>query len=204
MMMKTKLVICSVLTIVLTACLVSTGCTSTQVAQTPVQTIPPTVITPSQTQSPTILPAATAATIAPTTVPTAMITTTQTPATTGVSVTVNSALKKTNIGSSTNMPGNIFLVLDVTIQNNDKNENFEYKFDSFKIFDKSSKKRFDAITNKFTSGLNSPLTSGTIPLKSKQTGQIVFGVPEESNSYRLTVVDPTGTVLTTIDNMNVP
>jgi len=94
-------------------------------------------------------------------------------------------------------------VLDVTIQNNDKNNNFGYTYDSFAIFDKTNKNRRTAITNQIKSGLNSPLTSGTIPLKSKTTGQIVFGVADSSNAYKLYVTDSTGTVVATIDNINI-
>jgi hypothetical protein len=204
MMMKTKFVICSVLIILLTACIVSTGCTSTQNTQSPVQNIPPTITTPSQPLSPTTPPATTASSIAPTTVPTVMISTTQTPANDGLSVTLNSAVKKTTIEGSGPLPGNILLVLDITIQNNDKNKNFEYTDASFGCYDKLNKRRITAITYKFTSGLNSPLTSGTIPLKSKKTGQIVFGVLDNSTTYKFYVTDSTGTVLTSIDNINVP
>ncbi len=204
MMMKTKFVICSVLIIVLTACIVSTGCTSTQSAQSSVQNIPPTITTASQPQNPTTPPATTASSMASTTVPTVMISTTQTPANGGLSVTLNSAVKKTNIGSSGPLPGNIFLVLDITIQNNDKNKDFEYTDASFGYYDKLNKKRNTAITYKIPGGLNSPLTSGTIPIKKKKTGQIVFGVLDNSTTYKFYVTDSTGTVLTSIDNINVP
>ena len=102
------------------------------------------------------------------------------------------------------MPGNIFLVLDITIQNNDKNKDFEYTDSSFVYFDKLNKKRNIAITSKIPGGLNNPFTSGSIPLKSKITGQVVFGVLDSSNSYKFSLVDPTGTVLISIDNINVP
>ena len=50
-MMKNKVVTCSVLIIVLTACILCTGCTSTPGTQSPVQTVPPSVTIPSQPQS---------------------------------------------------------------------------------------------------------------------------------------------------------
>jgi hypothetical protein len=204
MMMKTKFVICSVLIIVITACIVSTGCTSTQSAQISVQSNSPTVITPSQTLSPTTAPGTIVPTLAPTTAPTAIVSTAGTTVNNGLCVTVNSAVKKITLGGSNPMPENIFLVLDVTIQNNDKNKDFEYTDSSFAIYDKLNKNRRTALTYKIPGGLNSPLTSGTIPLKSKKTGQIVFGVIDSSNSYKFSVVDSTGTVLTSIDNINVP
>jgi hypothetical protein len=52
MMMKNKFFICSVVIIVLTACIICTGCTSTQSAQTTLPTIPPSITTTSQPPSP--------------------------------------------------------------------------------------------------------------------------------------------------------
>ena len=90
-------------------------------------------------------------------------------------------------------------------QNNDKNNDFKYTDSSFAIFDKVNNNRRTAITYKLlTGGLNNPLTSGTIPLKSTKTGQIVFGEMDSSNSYKLYVSDSTGTVLASVDNINVP
>lgn len=201
--MKNKFVICSVL-IILTACIVSTGCTSTQ-AQTSAQSNSPTITTPLQTMSPTTTPETQITTLAPTTAQTSIVSTTATPIIDVLTVTINSAVKKTLIGKSTNNPGNIFLVLDVTIQNNDKNNDFKYTDSSFAIYDKVNKNRRTPITSKLlTGGLNNPLTSGTVPLKSKITGQIVFGVMDSSNSYKLYVSDAAGTVLTSVDNIDVP
>jgi len=52
MMMKNKVVTCSLVIIVLTACIICTGCTSTPGTQSPVQTVPPSGTIPSQPQSP--------------------------------------------------------------------------------------------------------------------------------------------------------
>jgi len=205
MIMKNKFVICSVCIIILTACVVSTGCTSTspQGAQTSAQTNPPTITTPAQTLSPTTAPGSTATALAPTTVPTTIISTTATPISSGLTVTLNSAVKKTSLGSFTPLPGNIFLVLDVTIQNNDKNNDFKYTDSSFSIYDTVNQKRGQAITSKVAGGLNIPLASGTIPLKSTKTGQIVFGVSDNSNSYKFAVVNSTSAITPLID-INVP
>ncbi len=121
-----------------------------------------------------------------------------------LTITINSATKKTIIGRSTNKGGDIFLVLDITIQNNDKNNDFRYKDTSFAIFDKINNIRRTAITSQLnTGGLNNPFTSGTIPLKTKMSGQIVFGVMDNSNSYKLYVSDSKGTVLSSVDNISV-
>jgi hypothetical protein len=72
MMMKNKFVICSVVIIVLTACIICTGCTSTQSAQTTLPTIPPSITTTSQPPDPTATMATTTASMEQTTAPTAI------------------------------------------------------------------------------------------------------------------------------------
>jgi hypothetical protein len=197
MMLKNKFFICTVLIIVLTACIVNTGCTSTQSAQSPTITPP--------TPSPTTAPGTLVTSLAPTTAPATVISTTETQKNDILTVTLNSAVKKTMIGKATNKAGNIFLVVDVTILNNDKNNDFKYTDASFAIFDKLNQNRRNAITSQLlTGGLNSPLSSGTIPLKSTKTGQIVFGVMDSSNSYKLYISNSTGTVIASVDNINVP
>ena len=201
MVVKNKFIICSVCIIVLTACMVSTGCTSTspQGAKTSAQTIPPTIATPAQILSPTTASVTIATTMAPTTASTAITSTTLTPISSGLTVTLNSAVKKTSLGSFTPLPGNIFLVLDVTLKNNDINNDFKYTDSSFSIYDIVNQKRGPAITSKVAGGLNTPLTSGTISLKSTKTGQIVFGVMDNSNSYKFAVVNSTAAITPLID-----
>lgn len=201
MTMKNKVVFCSFCMLLLIACIVCTGCTSSQSAQTAPQSNSPTVTTPAQTLNPTTAPETLVTTFPPTAAPTAVVTTTVTPANGGLSVTINSAVKKTALGEFKPKPGNIFLVLDVTIQNNDKNNDFVYTNTSFAISDNLDPRH--PPLGKFSSGLNNQLISGTIPLKSTITGQIVFGVKDGSNTYKLSVSDSTGTVITSIDNINV-
>jgi len=194
--MKYLLVVLLLVTILITA-----GCTSENknVVVKPTQITSQIPTTSLSVTQPTI-----ASSMAPTTVPTVIISTTQPPANDGLSVTLNSAVKKNTLGGLTAKSGFTYLVLDVTIQNNDKTNDFKYSDSSFAILDKLNQERHMSNTLKFPSGLNSPLKSGTIPRTSKITGQIVFGVVDSSNSYKFSVVDSTGTVLTSIDNINVP
>ena len=203
MTMKNKIVFCSFCMLLLIACIVCTGCTSGQNTQTSAPGTSPTVTTPAQTLNPTTVPETLVTTLAPASAPTAVVTTTGTPPNGGLSVTVNSAVKKTALGEFKPKPGMIFLVLDVTIQNNDKNNDFEYTTASIALSDNLNTNRRPPL-GKFSYGLDNQLISGTIPLKSKITGQVVFGVTDGSNSYKLTVSDSTGTVLTSIDNINAP
>jgi hypothetical protein len=203
MTVKKKFVLCFLLLIVLTACILSTGCTSGQSTQISTQSTSSVVTTPAQTLNPTTTPEALVTTLAPAAAPTAVVTTTGTTANGGITVTVNSAVKKTALGQFKPKPGNIFLVLDITIQNNDKNNDFDYTAASFALSDNLNTIRRPPL-GKFAYGLDNQLISGMIPLKSKITGQIVFGVTDGSNSYKLSVSDATGTVLTSLDNINAP
>jgi ABC-type oligopeptide transport system substrate-binding subunit len=205
MMMKNKFVICSVLIIILTAIIVSTGCTSTQ-TQTSAQSNSPTITTPSQTFSPTTVPETLITTLAPTTAPTAILSTTATPTNSGLTVTLNSAEKKTSLGNGIGKPGRMLLIVDITIKNNDKKNDFKYTDASFVISYKSNSDRLTAITTQYANnrGLINPLISGTVAAGSTDDGTILFGVNSTSNSYKLSVVDSTGTLLTSVDNIYVP
>jgi hypothetical protein len=204
MMMKDKVVICSALVIILTACILSAGCTSPQ-TQTSPQSNSSTITIPPQTLSSTTPQETLVTTLALTTSPTSINSTMATPINSEVTVALNSAVKKTVIGDLKPTPGDIFLVLNVTIKNNDKNNGFDYRDSSFTIYDKVNKDRRTAITSIVASKLNSPLpATGTIPPTSTQTGLIVFRVMDSSNSYKFSVVDARDTVLVSIDNIEVP
>lgn len=188
------------LIIVLTACIVSTGCTSAQKDQTPLQTT-----TTSLTQNPTAASVITAASLAPTITSTTIIATTPTLPNGGITVTINSVETKTVLGTVKPINASAFLVLDVTIQNNDKNNDFVYTPASFQIIGNNLGPKWRTSSNyKFPSGLNNQLTSGTIPLKSKTTGQIVFGVSGNSNSYTFSISDASGSEIAKIENIIVP
>jgi hypothetical protein len=205
MIMKKKFVLCSVCIIALIACIVSTGCTSSPPAQTPVPSNSPTTTTTSQPPSPTTPPATTAASLAQTTTPAATISTTATLTNDAITVTLNSAKKRTTLYNGGSLaPGNALLELDITIQNNDNRKDFEYTDESFVLSFKSIPLRQTAITTLSAKGLINPLISGTVPAGSRDEGKIVFGVNATSNYYKLSVVDATGTVLTSIDNIIVP
>jgi hypothetical protein len=203
MMMKNKFVIWSVSIIILTVCIVSTGCTSTQ-AQTSAQNNSPTITTPSQTFSPTTVPETLITTLAQTTAPTATISMTGTLTNDVLTVTLNSAEKTISLGNKIGKPGRIMLILDITIKNNDKKNDFTYTDASFVISDKSNNDSLTAITSEKAKNLANPLFMGTVPSGSIDDGKILFRVNATSNTYKLSVVDSTGTVLGSIDNIYVP
>ncbi|MEN6397063.1 MAG: DUF4352 domain-containing protein [Methanoregula sp.] len=203
-MMKTRCVFNSVMIVILAVCIVSTGCTATQNTQSSVQTIHPTTATASEPVITTLPPGTTSASSSATTIPTVVKTMTQPPVNDPVSVTINSAEKRTAIGGATPQSGAVFLVLDVILENNDKNEDFAYTNASFQILANNPGSSWhSAFVKKIGSGLDNQLTTGTIPLKSKISGQIVFGVSSTSNSYSFAVFDSKGYEITRVENIHI-
>jgi hypothetical protein len=181
-----------------------TGCTSTAPSATPAVTPAQPAVTAGQTAV-TAAPSSTAESTVAATATTAAAGVTTTTAVDPVTVTINSATEKTTLaGLKTKKEGNVFLVLDMTLRNNDRNEDFSYGPGSFQLKANAPGSSWNGpVTTVFTSGLDHQLTSGTIPLKSAISGQIVFSVSPNVNSFRLTVSDAKGTVVTTVDNIQV-
>jgi hypothetical protein len=205
MMMKNKFVFWSVLVIFLTACSLSAGCTSTP-AQTSAPTSSPVVTTPLPTFSPTAVPESLSTTRALTSTTTVPLSTTSNPAHDILTVTLNSAEKKTSLQNGVGKAGRVLLILDITIKNNDKKSDFKYTDSSFVLSYKSTNNSLTAITSQYANnqGLINPLISGTVAAGSTDDGKILFGVNSTSNAYSLSVVDATGTVLTSLNTIYVP
>jgi len=187
------------------ACVVVSGCTSAQNDQGAVQNNQTVPATPYEAAS-TTAPATTLVTSAPVTSQTTVMSTTATPAPAVVSVTLNSAEKQAKLGSFTQkVSGRTFLVLDLTIKNNDTNEDFEYTNASFALVDKTASPphTLSPLTTIVTGSLENPFTTGMVPVKSEKTGQIVFSVNENSGLYKFTLYDAKGKEITSIDNITV-
>jgi len=126
-----------------------------------------------------------------TTVLTTIITTTQPQP--SISLTVNSAQKQTKIYTMTPKEGVIFLVLDITVKNNNIKDGYEFTDKSILLSSDTGGTGMEAITTKVRSGLNNPiLTPTTIEQNDKRTGQIVFGVNLNSGQYTLHLLDNNG------------
>jgi hypothetical protein len=193
----------AVLIIILTACMVSSGCTSTQTHNS-VQSNPPITVIPSQTLIPKTAIETPVNSLVPITTSAPIISPTITPINYGVTLTLNSAEKQKSFGIGTGKPGRVMLILDISLKNNNKNQDFEYSDNSFIISYNSNDDTKTSITSQYAKKLINPLISGFVPSGSTSTGKILFGVNETSNSYKLSVVDSTGTELASVDNINLP
>lgn len=204
-MSKNTLIVFLIGLAIIGSCVFVSGCTSAQNNQGTVQDTRTVTATPLPTAVSTTAPATTPVTSAQVTVQTTVITTTATPTPAVVSVTLNSAVKQAKLGSFTQkVSGRTFLVLDLTIKNNDANEDFEYTNASFALVDKTATPHtLSPLTTIVTGSLENPFTSGMVPVKSEKTGQLVFSVNENSGLYKFMLYDPQGNAITSIDNITV-
>ena len=119
-----------------------------------------------------------------------------------VSLTIHSVNKLTSVNKSGvlqyPMPGHIFLILDVTIKNNDIPEGFIFTEGSTNLLDLKGGEFVEASLN---SGLNlrEKLENPLIPLTNIEqnhilNGQLVFGIAD-STDYRLNLLDNTSTII---------
>jgi hypothetical protein len=174
------------------------GCTSQNAgtpnpATTPAQTTPTSLSTtitqpsqaPSQTQAAVPVPTQTQTTIQ----------TSQSPD--PVSLTINSANKQTKVYTMVPKPGRIFLVLDITVKNNAVEKGFDLTEASLSLsYARAGTNPEPSITSQVRGGLDNPLIMPTrIEQNDKRTGQVVFGVVDNSNSYTIKLIGADGTVV---------
>jgi hypothetical protein len=182
-MKKEALVICALLVLLLwfSGCVGSNGSAPKETISTVVHT--------------SIEPIETTAQVMNTTPVTIVLTTIVTTAQSQPSVilTVNSAQKQTKIYTMTPKEGVIFLVLDITVKNNNIKDGYEFTDKSILLSSDTGGTGMEAITTKVRSGLNNPiLTPTTIEQNDKRTGQIVYGVNVKSGQYTLHLIDNNG------------
>ena len=182
-MRKGALVICALLVLLLwfSGCVGSNGSAPKETISTVVHTSIEPIETPVQVMNTTLV----------TTVLTTIVTTAQSQP--SVILTVNSAQKQTKIYTMTPKEGVIFLVLDITVKNNNIKDGYEFTDKSILLSSDTGGTGMEAITTKVRSGLNNPiLTPTTIEQNDKRTGQIVFGVNVNSGQYTLHLIDNNG------------
>jgi cytoskeletal protein RodZ len=172
------------------------GCTSANTTNAVAQTSPtPAASTEtSVTQTPPATSLVT--TPVPTTVQADPASADQTPTDNGIGVTINSAKKETNWESNFPPKGDTVLVLDVTLKNNDAND-FAFSKSSFQIMRYGNGGSWHE-----ASFLSSDISSGTVPANSELSGKIVFAVLDSANTFKFTVTNSDGTVVSETDNIS--
>lgn len=180
---------------------VISGCTTTTPST---QTPGPTSVVPFQTSiPPTIVPTGQApdqhqVAQHTTTVQTTVLTTQSNEP---VTLQINRAEKQTQIYIYTPSQGRIFLVLDISIINNGIPKGFDVSDTSVMLTDlnnRESQRLTKSANQRIHEALKNPFLYPTrIPQGEMRSGQIVFGVQQNSDSYKLNLTDFYGKELST-------
>jgi hypothetical protein len=106
-----------------------------------------------------------------------------------LNVIIHSAQKTTEIQDTHPLPGNIFVVISMTIENLAETEPFPANENTVDITGGGP------MTQKIYDRVAHPFYWGSIPPKSSKTGEIVFGVKESTNEFTLILLDEKGKIL---------
>jgi hypothetical protein len=175
------------------------GCTTT-----PAKSVETSETTPIQT---IVSPIITIEKVSPPTQIISTLTTTQTTnplfqSTERVTLKINSAYKQSKIYTYTPSQGRIFLIVEISVVNNAISKGFDFGDTSLLLTDlKNSEPQLlsKSPNLKVRGGLENPfLYPTTIPQGEMRSGQIVFGVQQNSNSYKLSLTDSSGGILSSI------
>jgi len=108
-----------------------------------------------------------------------------------ISITIHSAQKTTKIQDTHPLPGNMYVVINMTIENLGTTDAFVANEDTIDITGGGP------MTQKIYDKLSNPFYWGSIPPQSRRTGEIVFGVQESTYQFTLTLLDEGGEVILT-------
>jgi len=108
-----------------------------------------------------------------------------------VSITIHSAFKTMKIRDTNPISGNIFIVINATIENLDEATPYVANETTVDITGGGP------ITQKVYSRLSNPFYWGSIPPKSSRTGEIVFGVKATTEQFTVTLRDEHGNIILT-------
>ncbi len=115
-----------------------------------------------------------------------------------VSMTINNVSKVTNFTEAEPMPGHIFLVLNVTITNNDIQDGYPFSWESVNLYDLRSGDYAPISLNNgpnlMTNFVNPVAPDRQIGQNKSVSGQIIFGIAD-SPVYRLNLVGANKTII---------
>ena len=193
MYLKKSAIVCYLILLAL----LSAGCTSNSGTNTPLTT---TVVSGDSGSIPGSITTQQSSTRNQ--VPTTVMTTHQatpgiTPQQDDVSLTINSAKKVSKLFTFTPKTGRIFLVLDITVKNNGIEKGFDFNDKSVRLLDiKNNEGQSTSATTNVRGGLENPIITPTrIEQNDKRSGQIAFGVLESSSSFRISLINNSGEVI---------
>ncbi len=108
-----------------------------------------------------------------------------------VKLTINSAKKMINLGKASPKPGNIFLVLDITVKNRNVDQGYVLGNKSITLYDPEDHERVDLELNshpEIQKELENPIIPDTkLKLNETITGQVLFEITDSTN-YNLNLM----------------
>jgi hypothetical protein len=108
-----------------------------------------------------------------------------------IRIIIHSAYRTSAIMDANPLPGNIFVVINMTIENLDETDSLIVNEHNFSITGGGP------ITQKLPNKLSNSFTWGSIPPKSSKTGEIVFGVKESTDQFSVTLRNDAGDIIYT-------
>lgn len=115
-----------------------------------------------------------------------------------VNLTIHSAFKTREIGGQHPLPGNIFMVVNMTVENQADHEIFPLNRNTINMTGGSP------VTQKFYDELANPLRWGPVPPHQKRTGEVVFGVRESTRTFTLVLLGNSHDTILSRDMGTVP
>lgn len=106
-----------------------------------------------------------------------------------ISVTVHSVQKTTQIRNSHPLPGNVYLVANLTIENQAGRNAYLIDRNALSITDGG------LLSEESQTGLNSPMQWGRLEPRESRSGGVLFGVREGTHPLTLTFLDDRGRVV---------
>ncbi len=104
-------------------------------------------------------------------------------------ITIHSALKNTKIKSMNPRPGNILVVMNLTIENHAEEQSILVSRDTLKITNGGP------VGNPVLQDLANPFSFGPIPPGNERTGEIVFGTNVSTEQFTITLRDEQGNLV---------
>lgn len=114
-----------------------------------------------------------------------------------LNVTIHSAFKTLDIRGSTSNIENIFVVVNMTIENLG-NTDYQFNENTIGITDGAP------MTHKLYTHLRNPIHWGSIPPHEKRTGEVVFGVIASTQQFTVTFLNNNNKVILTHEISNIP
>jgi hypothetical protein len=115
-----------------------------------------------------------------------------------LTMTIYSVERVANIGNRTLRPGNIIMMVDATISNNQEVREFRFLNNRIYLYQWGITGKTFAITHKFQDVMENPFPECTIEPGTERRGKIIFAASECSQKFTLFLVDELGdTILST-------